>query len=66
MGYTYKTINNINGFELCEITGFSKSKDRISQDIRPATNLIGTKVLFADGMKTDNYPTPEEIERILR
>lgn len=66
MGYTYKTINNINGFELCEITGFSKSKDRISQDIRSATNLIGTKVLFADGMKTDNYPTPEDIIELIK
>ena len=66
MGYTYKTISNINGFELCEITGFSKTKDRISQDTRPATNLIGAKVLFADGMKPDNYPTPEDIIELIR
>ena len=65
MGYTYKTISYINGFELCEITGFSNAKDRISQDIRPATNLIGIKVLFADGMKPDKYPTPAEIKSLI-
>lgn len=66
MGYEFKTIKSVKGFELCEITGFSKAKDRISQDTRLTSNLVGTKVLFADGLNPDYYPTADEILEILQ
>ena len=66
MGYEFKTIKSVTGFELCEITGFSKAKDRISQDTRLTSNLVGTKVLFADGLNPDYYPTADEILEILQ
>ena len=66
MGYEFKTIKSVKGFELCEITGFSKAKDRISQDTRFTSNLVGTKVLFADGLNPDYYPTADEILEILQ
>ena len=66
MGYEFKTIKSVKGFELCEITGFSKAKDRISQDTRLTSNLVGTKILFADGLNPDYYPTADEILEILQ
>ena len=61
MGYSFKSLGDINGYELCEITGFTKAKDRISQDSRLATSLVGTKVLFTDGQHVSKFPKPEEI-----
>ena len=40
MGYSFKSLGDLNGYELLEITGFTKAKDRISQDSRLATSLV--------------------------
>ena len=61
MGYSFKAVSNVNGYELCEITGFSKAKDRISQDSRLASTLVGTKVLFTDGKHVSKFPKPDDI-----
>lgn len=61
MGYSFKSLGDINGYELCEITGFTKAKDRISQDSRLASTLVGTKVLFTDGKHVSKFPKPEDI-----
>ena len=61
MGYSFKSLGDINGYELCEITGFTKAKDRISQDSRLASSLVGTKILFTDGQHVSKFPKPEEI-----
>lgn len=66
MGYSFKAVGNVNGYELCEITGFSKAKDRISQDSRLASTLVGTKVLFTDGKHVSKFPKPEEILNLLQ
>ena len=61
MGYSFKSLGDFNGYELCEITGFTKAKDRISQDSRLASSLVGTKILFTDGQHVSKFPKPEEI-----
>lgn len=61
MGYSFKSLSDLNGYELFEITGFTKAKDRISQDSRLATSLVGTKIIFTDGQHVSKFPKPEEI-----
>ena len=54
MGYEFQLIENTAYGELCCITGF-RSDDRIQPD-RQQTNLIGTKVLFHQGI---TFPATE-------
>lgn len=65
MGYNLSPIGNINGFEICEIVGFTNAKDRMAQDFRATTNLIGTKVIFANEIDLNKYPTPQELLELL-
>jgi len=65
MGYAYRTVGDINGLEVCEITGFSMANDRLSQDMRHETNLVGTKVIFAGVSDYKKYPKAEQLRNLL-
>lgn len=65
MGYTFRTAGDINGLEVCEITGFSNANDRLAQDTRHMTNLIGTKIIFAGISDYRKYPKADQLRRLL-
>jgi len=65
MGYTYQSVGNINGLEVCEITGLSNANDRLAQDTRHQTNLVGTKVIFAGVSDYKKYPMAEQLRNLL-
>lgn len=65
MGYTFRTAGDINGLEVCEITGFSNANDRLAQDTRHMTNLIGTKIIFAGISDYRRYPKAEQLRKLL-
>lgn len=65
MGYTFRTVGNINGLEVLEITGFSDARDRLAQDTRHQTNLIGTKIIFTSISEYKKYPKAEQLRQLL-
>ena len=65
MGYRYLTCSAIIPHEFSRIVDYSNKTDRINIE-REQTNLKNTKVLFLDENDLQSFPTPEEIERILR
>lgn len=65
MGYRYLTCSAIIHHEFSRIVDYSNKTDRINIE-REHTNLKNTKVLFLDENDLQSFPTPEEIEKILR
>lgn len=65
MGYRYLTCSAIIPHEFSLIVNYSNKTDRINIE-REQTNLKNTKVLFLDENDLQSFPTPEEIERILK
>jgi len=65
MGYTFRPVGDINGLEVLEITGFSDARDRLAQDTRRQTNLIGTKIIFTGVSEYKKYPKAEQLRRLI-
>lgn len=66
MGYSYQIIGDVNGLEICEITGFTNAKDRLAQDTRHQTNLIGTKIIFTNYSEQNKLPKAEQLLSYLK
>lgn len=65
MGYTFRPVGDINGLEVLEITGFSDARDRLAQDTRRQTNLIGTKIIFTGISDYKKYPKAEQLRQLI-